>query len=261
MYGQSIVKLFVSQGDSMTLAVMASLEEQGLYAMVSNYGSIIARVLLQPTEESSRTAFGTILASSQLTMVDVVRSKIYLCKIVHLYLFASALAITIGPLVASGLFKLMLGSRWDPSIYYIVSAYCYYIPVLALNGITEAFVSTTAGRLQLQTQGLWLILCSITFFATSYILLEVGHYGVKGIIWANIISMCMRCTWSYRYIKKYFTHYHCQLDRSNYGVESETLVIVILASPFISKLRYFLEEGTYGYIQILTIALSFSFLL
>jgi oligosaccharide translocation protein RFT1 len=52
--GQGIVKHMLTEGDRLLLAALASRSDRGAYAVVANYGSLAARLLFQPVEESVR---------------------------------------------------------------------------------------------------------------------------------------------------------------------------------------------------------------
>lgn len=60
---QSSIKYVLTQGDSLLIATLASLQDQGAYALSSNYGGLIARMLFQPIEEASRNLFAKLCAS------------------------------------------------------------------------------------------------------------------------------------------------------------------------------------------------------
>ena len=47
---QSSLKYILTQGDSLLITSLASLADQGAYALASNYGGLIARMLFQPIE-------------------------------------------------------------------------------------------------------------------------------------------------------------------------------------------------------------------
>ena len=57
-YGQAIFNQILTSGDSYLIAALAPLPAQGAYALASNYGGLLARMLFQPIEESSRSLFG-----------------------------------------------------------------------------------------------------------------------------------------------------------------------------------------------------------
>jgi len=64
LYGQSLFKQLLTSGDSYLIAALTTLSSQGAYALASNYGSLFARILFQPIEESSRSLFARLLLPS-----------------------------------------------------------------------------------------------------------------------------------------------------------------------------------------------------
>ena len=205
---QSTVKHFLTQGDTVILAALASLEEQGQYALASNYGGLIARMVFQPLEETTRNVTSRLLAPDQGKSPkpqNLAAARAYLCDILHAYGIVSVLACTVGPPAIPLLLKFLMGSRWASSeLQVILSAFCYYIPFLAFNGITEAFVSSVADNSELRQQTAWMGVFSAGFAAALYFFLGVCQLGALGLVWANIMNMALRICWSYWFIKRYF---------------------------------------------------------
>lgn len=232
----------------MALAATSSLEEQGFYALVSNYGGLVARLFFQPIDESSRNFFGKVLighddTSEKAHDTAIIRVKVYLCKILHCYLLATLLVFSLAPAIAPDLFQLMIGSRWTSStsssdIHKLLSAYCYYIPFLAINGIMEAFVSSTATPSQLRKQSVWMGFCSIAFFGASYGCLVAGNLGATGIVCANIINMFLRIAFAVVYMVKYFGRHDHRISlsdvRPSYGAIVKACVSFVIM-PFVER--------------------------
>ncbi|KAF5343598.1 hypothetical protein D9757_013689 [Collybiopsis confluens] len=62
MTSQSLVKHFLTEGDKFILSWFSPLQDQGGYALAVNYGSLIARIVFQPIEETLRLYFSKTLA-------------------------------------------------------------------------------------------------------------------------------------------------------------------------------------------------------
>jgi len=65
----SLLKHFLTESDKIVLTISASNYDQGIYAVTSNYGSIVTRLLFLPLEESSRLAFSKLVAELKHNIV------------------------------------------------------------------------------------------------------------------------------------------------------------------------------------------------
>jgi oligosaccharide translocation protein RFT1 len=61
--GSSLLKHVLTEGDKIILSISASHFNQGIYAITSNYGSLVARIIFQPVEESCRVAFSRMCSA------------------------------------------------------------------------------------------------------------------------------------------------------------------------------------------------------
>lgn len=208
MFIQSTVKHVLTQGDALLIAAFASLRDQGIYALASNYGGLVARILFQPIEESSRTLFAKLLSSEDGRSPDKQRlqsASTILGNIIRLYLLLSILAAALGPTMAPLLLRIVAGSRWVSSgAGQVLATYCYYVPLLALNGVTEAFISAVASPVDLYHQSVWMFGFSVGFAGAGYMFLRVLELGAEGLVWANVVNMLFRILWSSWFIISYF---------------------------------------------------------
>ena len=217
LYAQSTLKHILTTGDALLIAALTSLSSQGAYALASNYGSLVARILFQPLEESSRSLFGRLLPPQQQSSTSnpsltpptseirsLNQAVSYLRSILRLYSLISLLSVFLGPTFAPILLRLIAGPRWTSTAApAVLAAYCYYIPLLAVNGILEAFVSAIATPAQLRRQSAWMFAFSAAFAATGYLVLHVWDLGARGLVLANAISMLLRIFWSWRFVNGY----------------------------------------------------------
>lgn len=224
MWVQSVVKHVLSQGDSILVQWFASTHDQGIYALAANYGSLIARLLFRPLEETSRNLFANLLSTSnnksqdEKSVVDMKRidppkptlenlkqSVSILNLILKFYAILSLLITTLGPPIAPLALRVVAGSRWaNSAAANTLSTYCYYIPLLAVNGILEAFVQAVATSQQLQRQSMWMFGFSIAFGLAAYTFVKALNHGADGLVWANCANMVFRIIWSVNFMTKYF---------------------------------------------------------
>lgn len=223
LYGQSVIKQLLTNGDSYLIASFTSLSAQGAYALAANYGGLIARILFQPIEESSRSYFARLLASEteastkteginnerKITTRPTISSAPaqacqYTTTLLRAYLLFSVLIASVGPTFGPLALRTIAGARWThteaPSV---LSAYCYYIPLLAINGILEAFVSATASPSQLRSQSIFMFGFSASFVVSGYCVLKVLRWGARGLVLASSVSMVLRILYSSRFVQGY----------------------------------------------------------
>lgn len=205
-YGQAIFNQILTSGDSYLIAALAPLPSQGAYALAANYGGLLARMLFQPIEEVSRSLFGRIPSpqSKAKDQKPLNAALTHLTTILHFYAILSLLATTLGPPLSPILLRTLAGARWTSTeAPAVLSAYCYLIPLLAINGILEAFVSAVATPAQIRAQSIWKLAQLAAFAGTSYLALGVWGLGAKGLVLANAVTMGMRVVWSWGFMRRY----------------------------------------------------------
>ncbi|KAF2145104.1 uncharacterized protein K452DRAFT_265730 [Aplosporella prunicola CBS 121167] len=210
LFLQSSIKYVLTQGDAILITSLASLRDQGAYALASNYGGLIARMLFQPIEESSRNLFAKLCApekppSSSPAKPSLRQARTILTLILRLYHLISLAACAVGPTLAPLLLRLVAGARWaDTEAGDTLATYCFYVPLLALNGVTEAFVASVAGNAELAAQSVYMGGFFAGFAGAAWLFLQVLQLGARGLVFANCVNMLMRIVWGLGFIKRYF---------------------------------------------------------
>ncbi|PHH62082.1 hypothetical protein CDD81_7575 [Ophiocordyceps australis] len=216
MMAQSILKHVLTQGDTLLISLLATPAVQGVYALANNYGGLLARLVLQPVEESCRSYFARLLSSSSPSSVPatvpaskrssaILEAKNSLGTIIRLYLIFSCLVVAIGPFAAPSLLSIVAGSRWaSAGAGSVLGVFCFYIPFLALNGLTESFVASVATERQVHSQSIWMAAFSLVFTLSAFVLMRLFPLGAQGLVLANIVNMLCRIIWSVVFIKNYF---------------------------------------------------------
>jgi oligosaccharide translocation protein RFT1 len=221
LFLQNSFKYILTQGDGLLIAAMASLRDQGAYALASNYGGLIARMLFQPIEETSRNLFAQLCASDPADKVQAPQNREksqqkdsrqhgarLLQDILKLYALVSLVAFSIGPIAAPILLRIVAGSRWaDTEASDVLAIYCYYIPLLAINGVTEAFVAATASNEDLYYQSLFMGMFFAGFAGSAYFFLRVLRLGAQGLVLSNCVNMALRILFNVRFVKTFFGKY------------------------------------------------------
>ena len=206
---QNSFKYILTQGDGILIAALASLRDQGAYALASNYGGLVARLLFQPIEESSRNLFAKVCSPDPSTgkppVKGVQEAKSLLRNILKLYNIVGLLAVSMGPTVAPLLLRFVAGARWaDTEAGAVLSIYCYYIPFLAINGLTEAFVAAVASNAELHSQSVSMGVFFAAFAGAAYLFLHEWKMGASGLVYANCVNMFLRILFNTRFISRFF---------------------------------------------------------
>ncbi|KAJ3064049.1 Oligosaccharide translocation protein rft1 [Podochytrium sp. JEL0797] len=231
---QGVFKHFLTEGDKILSVAFITTAIQGDYSLVEKYGewspasfdfqmsayksrfpgSIIARLLFQPIEEMSRVFFSKTLTadtsapSSKTTPPNkqsILKSLTLLTLLLRLYILLSFYFLFFATNYTHLLIDLLASRQFSTgSAPHVFNAYCLYIPLLAINGVTEAFLQSIAPTAVLMQQSAWMGVCWVVFFV-------VGVVGIKGLGWggvavvaANSVNMAMRVWFSWSFVRTYF---------------------------------------------------------
>ncbi|KAJ9641736.1 uncharacterized protein PV06_03760 [Exophiala oligosperma] len=224
MYMQSIFKLLLTQGDTLIMSFLSSLADQGAFALASNYGGLLARLVFQPVEESSRNTFGRLLSSPSTSSNTISSSKsgsssaldddsrkanirealAYLSKTLRFYTILALPLVSIAPHVLPLVVGHIVGAKWSStSTASLLSTYCYYIPLMAVNGILDAFVTSVASPAQLRTQSAWMLLFTGLYGVAAWTMLKRLDLGAAGLVGANMVNMALRIVWSIVFVRQW----------------------------------------------------------
>jgi oligosaccharide translocation protein RFT1 len=213
MTSQSILKHFLTEGDKMMLSTFSPLHDQGGFAIAANYGSLIARVLFQPIEEIMRVYFSKMLAPSQIGSRE--RSQVHQAGTMLISLLTTQISMAVVILVFGTVYlPIVLHAVLPPqylltSAPQVLSAWVWYVPVLAVNGGLEAFVSSVATPIDLHRQSRWMVMFSVIYI-TAAISLYALQVGDASLVYANIINLSARIWWSFCFISAYFQAHQAQ---------------------------------------------------
>ncbi|XP_013787696.1 protein RFT1 homolog isoform X1 [Limulus polyphemus] len=206
---QTVMKQFLTEGERyvMTLFNVLSFAEQGVYDVVNNLGSLAARFIFQPIEESGYLFFAQVInrdvAVEKQAKDDVILSAIVLRHLLRLMTLLGLTVVTFGQSY-SDLLLLMyggksLGTGLGP---FLLKWHCVYVVFLAVNGVTECFVFAVMKKGEIDKYNQKMVLVSLLFLLASFYLTK--HFGSVGFILANCINMGARIGHSLFFIRKYF---------------------------------------------------------
>ena len=167
-------------------------------------GSLLARTIFQPIEESSRLFFGQASTSSDA----VAASSSRLATLLHGHLLLALPFLTVAPAYVGRAMALVLsGSRWTPAGRIAATdalrAYCYYVPILGLNGVLEAFVQAVGSEAELGTLSSVFVLCSGVYALALFVLARGIAPSPSALVYAGAISMSVRLLWNARFARRW----------------------------------------------------------
>ncbi|KAG2186058.1 hypothetical protein INT43_002496, partial [Umbelopsis isabellina] len=210
---QSVLKHVLTEGDKMLVSALSSDRDQGVYALVVNYGSLIARILFGPLEETSRTLFSKLLSDvgdKELTKSQshaLETSARILNTIFKLQILLGLIFICFATNYTATLIDLLVGSAWSQQTNAptVLAFYCVYVPVMGINGISEAFVQAVASEQQLARLSKFMLLFSFVFVCSGVLFMHFMQLGAIGLVLANIVNLSSRIIYSWVFIRQYFT--------------------------------------------------------
>ncbi|KAF8154062.1 Rft protein-domain-containing protein [Crassisporium funariophilum] len=212
MTSQSLVKHFLTEGDKFILSWFSPLHDQGGYAIAVNYGSLIARIILQPIEETLRVYFSRILPgpskdrNSDEKTESVTQSANTLISLLSVQTSLSIVLVIFGSAYLPILLPLLLPPQYlTTSAPQVLTAWVWYIPVLALNGGLEAFLSSVATPADLNKQSRWMVGFSVIYIIATIFFYRLG-LGDASLVYANVLNLTARIIYALQFATTYFAN-------------------------------------------------------
>jgi len=254
MAAQSILKHILTQGDTFMVSFFSTATAQGVYALANNYGGLVARLLFQPIEESSRSYFSRLLAPSAepiptskdsstsgtekapAHVLAAQKASSDLRAILRTYALLSLIIVTLGPTAAPLLLSLVAGPAWANSgAGACLAAYMWYIPLLAVNGVAEAFVASVATESEVHWQSLWMGAFSVGFAGAGFVFLRLLDLGAIGLVVANSINMLCRIVWCVVFIRGYFARTEVEFELLDLMPNPFGLLAAVVSSQVVRR--------------------------
>ncbi|XP_023571440.1 protein RFT1 homolog isoform X4 [Octodon degus] len=208
-FKQSFLKQILTEGERyvMTFFNILNFGDQGVYDIVNNLGSLVARLIFQPIEESFYLFFAKVLEREKDATLqkqeDVAVAATVLESLLKLALL-TGLTITIFGFAYSQLALDIYGGAMLSlgSGPVLLRSYCVYVLLLAINGVTECFVFAAMSKEEVDRYNFTMLALSFSFLVLSYLL---THWcGSVGFILANCFNMGIRITQSLCFIHRYY---------------------------------------------------------
>ncbi|XP_037284505.2 man(5)GlcNAc(2)-PP-dolichol translocation protein RFT1 [Rhipicephalus microplus] len=206
---QTVAKQLLTEGERYIMTVFNTLSfaEQGVYDIVNNLGSLTARLVFQPIEESSYVFFAQVVQRdvppSQQNVDSASLSVLTLRQLLKLLSHVGLVIFTFGQAYSTLLLHLYGGSALSNSLApLLLRWHCAYIVLIAINGVTECFVFAAMSKKQLDQHNRRLALFSVLFLFVAYLLTTLS--GAVGFILANCFNMIARIGYSIYFISTYY---------------------------------------------------------
>ncbi|KIY44731.1 Rft-1-domain-containing protein, partial [Fistulina hepatica ATCC 64428] len=196
MTSQSFMKHILTEGDKVILSVFSPLEDQGGYAVAVNYGSLLARIVFQPIEETLRVYFSKALSASDPAAATHESSNT-LETLLSTQISLSAIFVTFAHPYAPLLLNILLPRQYrHTSARTVLSAWVWYIPLLSVNGGLEAFVSSVADGAALNQQSRYMTVISPLYIAAALFFYKTAQFGDRSLVYANMINLVARIAYA-----------------------------------------------------------------
>nr|XP_033781611.1 protein RFT1 homolog isoform X1 [Geotrypetes seraphini] len=214
-FKQSFLKQILTEGERyvMTFLNVLNFGDQGIYDIVNNLGSLVARFIFLPIEESFYIFFAKVLERGKdikhQKQEDVVIAATVLESLLKLVLLTGLTMTVFGYAYSQLALDIyggsMLSSGSGPSL---LRCYSLYVLLLAVNGVTECFTFASMSKEQVDRYNLVMLALSLTFLCISYYL--TSWLGSMGFILANCFNMALRIGHSVHYICGYYSQSSCR---------------------------------------------------
>lgn len=242
LFVQMIFKHLLTEGDHLVVSYLFDVAEQGVYSVIENYGSIVARLLFQPIEELLRMTFTRIFSKKD---ADVSASYKLMENLLVFYANLSLLLVLAGYTNGGFLLRLLLGrnEKWSASsVFDYFPQYVLYLPFLAFNGILEGFFSSASTQKQIGTFSVFMSVSSAAVLTLLYVLVEKFLWGLTGLIVANMANMMLRIVYCFVFLVDFYKKNNVTTDLAS--------IVNRLALPLLSVATTFgIQQKVFGQIQ------------
>ncbi|XP_014238902.1 protein RFT1 homolog [Trichogramma pretiosum] len=247
-FKQGILKQVLTEGERliMTILPVLTFSEQGIYEVVNNLGSLAARFIFRPIEESSYFYF------TQMIQRDRPISRQNPAKIQE---SSNVLRHLCGGVTSIGLIVLVFGQSYSSLLLWLyggekliddlpvllLRAHCLAVLLLGINGVTEGYTNATADSDTINKNNLIMIYESIAFLGASYVF--ATWFGPVGFIFGNCVNMILRIVHSVMFIDRRYkeTSYKPLLGLVPKSLFAGSLIVAALVTS-ISQAYYFSED-------------------
>ncbi len=208
-YAQSVFKQILTEGERYLITVfnLLTFSESGIYDLVNNLGSLIARFIFLPIEDASYIFFTNSIERGNKYRSKDLKAKSYFELLLKVVSLIGLLVFVFGQSYSQMLLQLYGGDKLGKNEMCVnmLRFHCFYLYLLALNGITESFFNATMSESELNKHNYKLVIFSLFFLTFAFLFAKTFH--IYGFLLANCINMVIRIFYSSLHIRKFFKGY------------------------------------------------------
>lgn len=216
IFVQLIFKNLLTVGDKFITTSLLTIDSLGNYSFISNYGSLIARMVFAPIEESTRLTLSTLFKedNDESRKKDFSELERCLSNVFKIYIYMLTLLIIFAPLNSRFLLLKIFRNFSSEKIINSFKLYWIYVIFLAVNGICEAlFQSLYSSKTEVNKYSAFMFFNTIVFFGSLILFIGKLKFGLAGLIYANIINMFMRIIYCSTHVVTYISTKQNSADR------------------------------------------------
>ncbi|RWS11149.1 protein RFT1-like protein [Dinothrombium tinctorium] len=253
-FKQTVVKQILTEGEKfvMTFFNPLSFAEQGVYDIINNLSSLPARFMFQPIEESSYHLFSQLInrnkAAKEQNETDLKTATDILNLLLKVMISFGSIIIVFGYRFSNLALLIYGGKSLATELgVLLMRCQCFYIFVIAINGVTESFTFAAMGNEEINNFNKKMIRLSLLFLLSAYIF--TSFFGSVGFILANCLNMLGRILESLFFINKYYSNVNINSPINSQIVPN----IWVLSSLFTSFCALSFSESTTAAVVLLAL--------
>ncbi|EPY21300.1 oligosaccharidyl-lipid flippase family [Strigomonas culicis] len=186
---ESLLRLVLTEGESFALTAAGSRAARGNYQVVSQLGSLVARLVFRVWENACSARWGRDLAAGRAA--EAVALLQLMLRVGFYFGFSFVL---LGPPLARWFLTVLYTSRWSsPAMVGALQLYCYAIAVMSWNGLLEAFLRAAASPAMVRRLQRRMLFLSGLYVGVCYVALgRWADEAVRALIVLNVGNMVCR---------------------------------------------------------------------
>ena len=231
--GQAVVKQILTDAEKyvMTFFSLLTLSEQGVFDVVSNLGSLAARFIFRPVEDSAYFFFSQLwvrgVSITDQKEENVSKVKLGLFRLLRMMSYMGLIIVLFGYSYSHMVLHIYGGHNLSDGLGPdLLRSQCFLILFLAVNGVSECFARAVMSEEEINEFTRTMTLLSVGYVFLTYTMTRM--IGPVGMVTANCINMILRILCSFNVIKKTFQSEAD--DGPGSGLVPDTDILLLLLS-------------------------------